>query len=440
MRNYLFQKFNLVAIVFILMEIFIIPSKAGLLPDDKEDYEIAAECKQLFPNLLWDFFNRSECIDKKKQKQEEAQKNLRIAEAKRVREDKARSCIADDLPRIEADLEAIKKSFRNIYDKKHEDLNISRASDLVTQFDQSIKPSIEVPDEDFKQKVLVFELKTKCDSDFHYLANLRFGRDGIVRWLKFWSLNRPRGTNTLDMDFSDASHEDDYENERKKLEKEAYEKRMSEKREEETRRNIEAAENQKILKEISDMISREDRLKKVARVGEAGYLVAQNNKCKVWDAEPQEAETVIWNGQCLDGVATGIGEAEFSFISNGQQRKQRLQGTFIDGAMGDGTVKIIDMLGWSYTGAYKNGKMDRFGEFKFQDGKTSYQGLFVNGLPDGQGVYFHPDYIYPEKISSVEVFAKHGCIWSGSIHIDPTLVKIMGQDNSEAKCKVFYKP
>ena len=115
MRNYLVHKFNVVSLLLILTDFFIMPVKAELVFDIKEDYEIVAECKQLFPNLFWDFFDRNECIDNKKQNQEAAKKNIRIEEAKRAREDKARGCIANDLPRIEADLEAIKKSLRNIY-------------------------------------------------------------------------------------------------------------------------------------------------------------------------------------------------------------------------------------------------------------------------------------------------------------------------------------
>ena len=38
-----------------------------------------------------------------------------------------------------------------------------------------------------------------------------------------------------------------------------------------------------------------------------GWITATNQKCKIWNPEPQSNESVTWSGPCKDGLASGKG-------------------------------------------------------------------------------------------------------------------------------------
>jgi hypothetical protein len=39
----------------------------------------------------------------------------------------------------------------------------------------------------------------------------------------------------------------------------------------------------------------------------AGWIIAKNKPCKIWNPEPQPRESVTWSGACKGGFASGKG-------------------------------------------------------------------------------------------------------------------------------------
>src|ERR1700753_1771017 len=38
-----------------------------------------------------------------------------------------------------------------------------------------------------------------------------------------------------------------------------------------------------------------------------GWITATNQRCKIWNPEPQAHESVTWSGKCKNGLASGKG-------------------------------------------------------------------------------------------------------------------------------------
>jgi hypothetical protein len=47
--------------------------------------------------------------------------------------------------------------------------------------------------DDIKERVLTYNIPTKCASKFHFLMNVRADQQGQLRWLRVWSNNAPAG-------------------------------------------------------------------------------------------------------------------------------------------------------------------------------------------------------------------------------------------------------
>lgn len=104
------------------------------------------------------------------------------------REQLARTCIADDIPRMESVLHKIGSEIRQgasqgIYDKTHSILK----SNSVEQI------KVVAANDDILEKVVVGVLPTKCDSKFHFLLDVRFTRDQVLRWFRVFAQNKPKG-------------------------------------------------------------------------------------------------------------------------------------------------------------------------------------------------------------------------------------------------------
>ena len=278
-------------------------------------------------------------------------------------------------------------------------------------------------------------MKTKCDSDFHYLANLRFGSDGIVRWLKFWSLNRPKGANTFEMNLSDNSHGDEYEKQRIEEQTKITEKQLTDEIERLIRESDEKAKKLQIEKDIAEKNIHDEKLRRVAKINQPGFLISKDNQCKLWDANPQEGETVTWSGNCKNGFADGQGVAEWRYTLNKVDNYEREEGKFIEGEITSGNVRKLYRNGNIYEGGYLDHKAQGYGKFTRGDGKIIYEGMFSNGVPDGKGLLTKND-LY---IESQEVLAREGCVWKFSGY-DYNLVWYIGLDLSEAKCRLNYRP
>jgi len=103
----------------------------------------------------------------------------------RQQEARARMCIAGDLPRLENLARSIQGAVRG--DMKLED--VKTVTDKLTGYDGQIVP----PQNDIKERVLIYKLSTHCDSTFNLLVNVRANDQGALKSLHVWAKNSPIG-------------------------------------------------------------------------------------------------------------------------------------------------------------------------------------------------------------------------------------------------------
>jgi hypothetical protein len=84
-----------------------------------------------------------------------------------------------------------------------------------------------------------------------------------------------------------------------------------------------------------------------------GWITATNQKCKIWNPEPQPNESVTWSGPCKGGLASGKGILHWTE---------------------DGK------LGAEFDGEYANGKRNGFGVIIAPDGQR-VQGEWADDEP-----------------------------------------------------------
>lgn len=140
--------------------------------------DIEEACQSLHPRPVYDYLARRGCVQAETRKRREEQES-------HAREEKARPCIADDLPRME-DLAAKVRAAV----KPSMQLNeVQAALTLVLGTPGENDPATD----DIKERVVVHKISTKCNSAFHFLINVRADRQGELRWLRVWSHNAPTG-------------------------------------------------------------------------------------------------------------------------------------------------------------------------------------------------------------------------------------------------------
>jgi hypothetical protein len=162
---------------------------AASLPAQADEIsEIRSRCEKDHPGL-WNYFDRSECIRKAKKElraaEERAKREQLEAEAKRLRESRARPCIAEDLKRMEAT--ALQARHKLNYNMTLEDAQKTLDSVLAS------KGEVAVADEDIKEKVIIYTIPTKCDSPFRLLLNVRVDQFGKLKWFGVWPVDAPQG-------------------------------------------------------------------------------------------------------------------------------------------------------------------------------------------------------------------------------------------------------
>ena len=71
-----------------------------------------------------------------------------------------------------------------------------------------------------------------------------------------------------------------------------------------------------------------------------GWITASNKPCKIWNPEPQPAESITWTGDCKDGLATGRGVVQW--FEQGKP-DAKFDGVYRDGKRnGPGTIFLPD--------------------------------------------------------------------------------------------------
>jgi len=100
--------------------------------------------------------------------------------------------------------------------------------------------------------------------------------------------------------------------------------------------------------------------------------------CKVWNPQPQNEETALWSGECLDGKAHGKGGLTWRYKKNGKVVLRLVEGDMTNGRR-LGEVKITYENGAIYIGKLnKNGNLHGQGKYTFTDGKVQ-EGIWKNG-------------------------------------------------------------
>ena len=133
------------------------------------------------------------------------------------------------------------------------------------------------------------------------------------------------------------------------------------------------------------------------------WLVAENQPCQLWNGGSMSGDTVTWSGSCVDGKASGEGQAVWrsafgdddyegsmragkvhgygihDFVGN------RYEGEFRDGVRwGEGSLVWAD--GDRYEGGWRNDTMHGQGTLTEADGHR-YEGGFRDGEKHGRGTY-----------------------------------------------------
>jgi hypothetical protein len=135
----------------------------------------------------------------------------------------------------------------------------------------------------------------------------------------------------------------------------------------------------------------------------------KDGDCALYSAGASPGDTVRWTGECVDGVAEGLGTATFSH--DGQT--QSFTADFTHGVIPDGHIITRWGQGWSYDGETVGGRFngagilitnssDRF-EGQWTDGRLNgfgilrrangerYAGDWKNDKPNGMGELRRPD-------------------------------------------------
>lgn len=152
---------------------------------ERSDRDIEAECDKAFPDLVGDFFKRRSCESEAKEKRAAIVKERLEKEQKEAREERARSCISNEIGRLEGVLDSIRSQVQS----KTNLTEIAAVLEAATARKTSIAPS----DTNIKEKVLVGSLAPKCDTAFYFLINVVATESGKPRYLRVWTENPPKG-------------------------------------------------------------------------------------------------------------------------------------------------------------------------------------------------------------------------------------------------------
>ena len=123
-----------------------------------------------------------------------------------------------------------------------------------------------------------------------------------------------------------------------------------------------------------------------AAAQEQTATIADQNGCKIYNPNPQENESVKWNGGCKNGFVDGEGVLEWYI---GDRLEERYEGSMRSGwAEGSGT--FTSRQGMRYKGDWKRSLQEGKGISHSADGSV-YEGEWRAGKPHGWGVYRSPD-------------------------------------------------
>lgn len=93
------------------------------------------------------------------------------------------------------------------------------------------------------------------------------------------------------------------------------------------------------------------------KAGAACWMEAANRPgCYLWNPHPKPEETVTWSGACVDGKASGKGEAAWRFRKDGESKTSSSKGEYRDGRASDGHWIARFSNGETWEGPVAGGK------------------------------------------------------------------------------------
>jgi len=129
------------------------------------------------------------------------------------------------------------------------------------------------------------------------------------------------------------------------------------------------------------------------------YSVDEKSGCKVWNPNPKAAESIVWLGPCVSGLAHGLGKLQW--LQNGQLYETD-EGAWSAGRqIGNGSQ--IWPLG-RYDGEISNSEPNGHGVLVLKGAR--YDGEFRNGKPNGLGTV-------TSQRGVIKGTWKDGCLISG---------------------------
>lgn len=146
--------------------------------------DVEHRCTALYPSMT-QYFAWKDCVKTQTEYEEREAFRRQVEERKRSNEEAARPCVAADIQRMES--LAAKMKAAVLPDVPLEEVQAAVGLVLGNQ------GVIEIPDNDIRERVLITSIPTQGGTDFHFLINVREGKDKKLRWLRVSAENAPPG-------------------------------------------------------------------------------------------------------------------------------------------------------------------------------------------------------------------------------------------------------
>ncbi len=160
------------------------------------------------------------------------------------------------------------------------------------------------------------------------------------------------------------------------------------------------------------------------------YTTTTDSHCKVLNQNPQPNETATWNGNCINGFASGKGTLQW--YENGKKTDVVIA-NFHNGKK-TGKGKYIYANGDIYEGDYLNGKKQIKGKYTWLNG-SFYIGRYKDSKANGYGKL---TLVKSDKNTIVEYSQKGKGHWQGDVYIVQGIFKdnaLVLECNSEIDCQ-----
>jgi hypothetical protein len=138
---------------------------------------IEHRCTALYPNI-WQYLAWKDCV--KTATQEELEESLN-----RRREEEARPCLAADISRMEGLAAKASGTVKSEWSLEEAHASLSL---IIGE-----PGEIAIANDNIKERVLVYWIRSKCDAPFRLLINLRADQDQRLRWFRTWAKDPPAG-------------------------------------------------------------------------------------------------------------------------------------------------------------------------------------------------------------------------------------------------------